>query len=360
MAKRNKFGMNDGCVCKVGGAALMEGVMMKSEDAVAMAVRTSDGSIKIIKRPAKSGTKRKIAKIPFIRGAFNLFESMFDSIYYLTKSAEFVDLEVEEEKDAEPSRFDKFMEKVFKDKLMDVMMAISVIISLAFSIGLFMLLPKVIVELFGMNDVVIVKNIIEGAIRIFLFIGYIFLASRLKDIKRVFSYHGAEHKTIHCLEHGEELTVENVRKYTTLHPRCGTAFMFLIMVISILLFSFIDLILNAIGWTSPVVKVFARLLFMPLLAGITYEVTRLATRSKSKFVRAINAPGLAMQRLTTIEPDDSMIEVGIASLIAATDASVPFTTEEEMELMIKESQGAAKRKQKEEAASESKEDKKAV
>jgi len=341
MAKRNKFGIHDGKVCNVGGSALMEGVMMKSPEAIAMAVRTSDGQIKTIKKQAKK--KNWISKVFFLRGAYNLFESMIDSVYYLTKSAEFIDLEDGTDTDTkEPGKFSKFLEKVFGDKLMNFMMVISVIVSLAFSVGLFMLLPKVLVELMGIQDLTLVKNIIEGAIRITLFVGYILLATRMKDIKRVFSYHGAEHKSIHCLEHGEELTVENVKKYSTLHPRCGTGFMFLVMVISILLFSLLDMGLTALGLTAPILKIFARLLFMPFLAGITYEVTRIATKSKARIIRAINAPGLAMQRLTTFEPDDSMIEIAITSLKAAMDAEIPFNTEEEIEKMIKESHGVGK------------------
>lgn len=351
MGKRNKYGIHDGCTMKVGGSALMEGVMMRSESAVAMAVRLSDGNIQVLKKPLRGSARSKIGKIPFLRGAFNLVSTMVDSVYYLTKSAEFIDLEEGVDQNQEPSKFEKFLEKHFGDKLMDIMMVISVIISLAFSIGLFMLLPKVVVELFGLGSNVLVKNLVEGAIRIGLFIGYIFLATRMKEIRRVFSYHGAEHKSIHCLEHGEELTVENVKKYSTLHPRCGTAFMFLIMVISILLFSLLDLGLNAIGITSAVWKIIIRLLFMPILAGITYEVTRLTTRfGNNPIMRAISAPGLAMQRLTTFEPDDSMIEVGIASLKASLDESIPFNTEEEIEEMIKQSQGAANRKMEAEAA----------
>ena len=349
MGKRNKYGMHDGCTLKVGGSALMEGVMMRSESAVAMAVRISDGSIQVIKKPLKNNARSKIGKIPFLRGAFNLVSTMVDSVYYLTKSAEFVDLEEGVDQNKESSKFDKFLEKVFGDKLMDIMMVVSVVISLAFSIGLFMLLPKIIVDLFGLGQHVLVKNLIEGAIRIGLFIGYIVLATRMKEIRRVFSYHGAEHKCIHCLEHNEELTVENVRKYTTLHPRCGTAFMFLIMVISILLFSLLDLGLNALGIVGPVWKVLIRLLFMPILAGITYEVTRLTARfGNNPIMRAISAPGLAMQRLTTFEPDDAMIEVGIASLKASLDESIPFNTEEEIAEMTKCAQGAANRKAEEE------------
>ena len=346
MGKRNKFGIYDGCNMKVGGAALMEGVMMKNEDSVAMAVRTSDGNIQIIKKPAKSNAKRKLSKLPFIRGAYNLFESMIDSVYYLTKSAEFIDLEDENipKKEKTSKKRNNFFEKVFKDRFMDIMMVVSVIVSLAFSIGLFMLLPRIIVELFGLEEIVLLKNIIEGAIRIGLFIGYILLSTRLKDIRRVFSYHGAEHKTIHCLEHNEELTVENVRKYSTLHPRCGTAFMFFIMLISILLFSLLDLGLNAMGLSNIWVKLLIRVLFMPLLAGLTYEVTRWAMKSKLKVIRALNAPGLAMQRLTTYEPDDEMIEIAIASVKAVLDKEVPYNTEEEIKEKIKASQGLVRKK----------------
>ena len=167
MGKRNKYGMHDGCTMKVGGSALMEGVMMRSESAVAMAVRISDGSIQVIKKPLKNKARSAISKIPFLRGAFTLVSSMVDSVYYLSKSAEFVDLEEGVDPNKEPSKFEKFLERVFGDKLMDVMMGLSVVISLAFSIGLFMLLPKVVVELFGLDDrLVLVGNLIEGAIRI--------------------------------------------------------------------------------------------------------------------------------------------------------------------------------------------------
>ena len=347
MEKRNKFGIYDGCNLKVGGSALMEGVMMKNEDSVAMAVRAANGDIKVIKKPANKGKrKRKISKLVLIRGGYNLIESMVDSVYYLSKSAEFIDLE---EDAKEPKKKKPSKEKTKKDSnMINIIMFFSVIISLIFSIGIFMLLPKVIVDLLGISGNVVLKNIIEGAIRITLFIGYILLTALVKDIKRVFSYHGAEHKSIHCYEHNEELTVENVKKYSTMHPRCGTSFMFLIMVISIMLFSFLDLGLNGIGltyegmgWTGSLIKILVRLLFMPLLAGITYEITRLSMRSKSRIIRAINAPGIAMQRLTTYEPDDSMMEVAIASLKAVLDKDIPYNTEEEIENIIKDSKKKA-------------------
>lgn len=344
--KRNKFGMNDGTTCTYGGSALMEGVMMKGPSSVAMAIRKSDGDIAVIKKPTdKNGTRKKLKKIPFIRGMYSIFDSMVDGVRYLMKSAEFVDLEDGVDPNEEPSKFEKFLEKKFGNKMMDVMLYFSVIIALLFSVGLFMLLPKFIVELFRITDEQnVLKNIIEGAIRLILFLGYIILASKMKEIKRVFAYHGAEHKTIHAYEHGEELTVENVRKYTTLHPRCGTAFMFLIMLVSIFLYSILDYILIQVGWNNMAMKIFSRLLFVPLLSGITYEITRYATKSKSKIIKLLTMPGLMLQHFTTNEPDDSIIEVGIAALSAVIDDTVPFTTEEEEKKMIDESQNYTKRK----------------
>lgn len=345
MSKKNKFGMFDGKMCTYGGSALIEGVMMKGPNAVAIAVRKPDGDIAVIKKPAdKKGTRKKISKIPFVRGAYGIFDSMVDGVRYLMKSAEFTDL-YEEETQKEPGKFEKFLERKFGDKLLNIILYFSVFFSLLLGIGFFMLLPKFVVELFGINDNRnILKNIIEGLIRLTLFLVYIILASRLNDIKRVFAYHGAEHKAIHCLEHDEELTVENVRKYTTLHPRCGTAFLFLVMLISIFLYSLLDYLLISINLNNFALKILSRLLFMPLLAGISYEVTRLATRSKLKIVKLLNYPGLMLQYFTTKEPADAMIEVSIASLKAVMDESFPFTTEEEEKSMIEESQNYSKRK----------------
>jgi len=344
MGKRNKFGMFDGQMCGYGGSAVIEGVMMKGPNAIALAVRKPDGEIAVIKKPVnKKNTSRKLAKMPFVRGAYGIFDSMVDGVRYIMKSAEFVD--ISEETNKEPGKIERYLEKKFGDKLLNIMLYFSVFISLLLGIGLFMLLPKLIVELLGINDSRnILKNLIEGSIRLTLFLGYILMASRLNDIKRVFSYHGAEHKAIHCLEHGEELTVENVKKYTTLHPRCGTAFLFLVMLISIFLYSLLDYMLFISGLNNFWLKMLTRLLFMPLLAGVSYEITRLAARSRLKIVKLLSYPGLMLQYLTTKEPDDSMIEVGIASLKAVIDESIPFTTEEEEKLMIQDAQNYSRRK----------------
>lgn len=344
--KRNRYGLNDGTTCSYGGSALMEGVMMKGPDSIAMAVRKGDGEIAIIKKPTDlKGRGKKVRKIPFLRGMYSIFDSMVESVRYLMKSAEFIDLDEDTDPDAEPGKFEKFLNKLFGDKLLDVMLYFSVVIAMLMSVGLFMLLPKFVVELFNISDSQnILKNVIEGSIRIVLFLVYIVLSSKLSDIKRVFSYHGAEHKSIHCYEHGEELTVENVKKYTTLHPRCGTAFMFLIMVISILIYSILDYGLIAIGWNNLAIKIFSRLLFVPLLSGITYEVTRLAAKSPSKIIKLLNAPGLLLQYITTNEPEDEIIEVGIAALKAVIDEEVPYTTEEEEKAMMDEAKNYTKNK----------------
>ena len=224
-------------------------------------------------------------------------------------SADFVELEDDSGK--EPSKFDAFIERLFKDKGKDAVVYVSVIISLAFSIGLFILLPNLLASLINIKKEgtnVIIYNLFEGAIRIVIFFLYIYLATLLDDIKRVWQYHGAEHKTIHCYEHEEELTVENVRKYSTKHPRCGTSFLFLVMIISIIMFSFL-------GLHNALINLLLRLLMIPVVAGVAYEVQRFAGRHTDWFVmKIISAPGMLFQYLTTKEPDDSQIEVAIVAM----------------------------------------------
>jgi len=291
----------------IGGQALIEGLMMMGPENIAIAVRKPDGEIVVDKRPLPA--KSPISKVPFIRGCVNLFRQMVVGVKALMYSAEFVELEDEEEE--KQSKFDAFIEKLFKDKGKDAVIYVSVIISLAFSIGLFILLPNLIAGLLPFERTgtgVLYYNLFEGFIRVFLFFGYVFLASLLQDIKRVWQYHGAEHKTIHCYENEEELTVENVRKYTTKHPRCGTSFLFLVMIISILVFSFL-------GLHHPLINLLLRLAFIPLVAGIAYEILRFAGRhTEWAVMKLISAPGLLFQYLTTKEPDDSQIEVAIEAM----------------------------------------------
>ncbi len=291
----------------VGGQAVMEGVMMRGPKEIAIAVRKPDGNIVVDKKPVQSlAMKYKFLKTPVLRGILAFFESMIVGVKSLMFSAEFFEVEVEEEE--QPSKFDKFLERVLGDKIEEVMIYISVIISLFLGVGLFMLLPTVLVGF--IKQLVqnrLIATIAEGVLRIGIFLTYITLVSRMKDIQRVFEYHGAEHKTIFCYENGEELTVENVKKYGRLHPRCGTNFLLIVMVVSILLFSFIS-------WQSIWMRLAIRLLLLPLVAGISYEIIKYAGRSQSVIARVISIPGMALQKLTTREPDDSQIEVAIEAL----------------------------------------------
>ncbi|HPU41889.1 MAG TPA: DUF1385 domain-containing protein [Acetivibrio clariflavus] len=301
-------------ITSIGGQALIEGLMMMGPNNIAIAVRKPDGEIIVEKRPLPK--RSKFSKLPLIRGVVGLFKQMVVGIQALMFSAEFVDLEVEEDEKKEPSKvdqfFEKFLGKVFGNKLQDALIYISVVISLLFSVGLFILLPNFIAGLLPLDREsslgVMLYNLVEGIVKIVLFFSYIVLISKLNDIKRVWQYHGAEHKTIHCYENGEELTVENIQKYSTRHPRCGTSFLFTVMVVSILVFSFA-------GWYEEAWKnMIIRLLLLPVVAGISYEVIKFAGKSQSKIVQILNVPGLMFQNYTTKEPDDSMVEVAIEAM----------------------------------------------
>ncbi|HOH89093.1 MAG TPA: DUF1385 domain-containing protein [Bacillota bacterium] len=281
----------------VGGQAVIEGVMMKGAEDIAIAVRKPDGEIVVKKEKLKSNRK-KISKIPIIRGMFTFVDSMVLGVNALLYSAEFVDVEEEEKKKA--SKLDEFLEKNI--------IWISVVISIVFSVGLFILLPTVLVGIFkAYIDNTLILNGIEGIVRIAIFLGYILAISGMKDIRRVFEYHGAEHKSIFCYEHGEELTVENVRKYGRLHPRCGTSFLFIVMIVSILLFSLFS-------WSGVLMRLLIRILLIPIVAGISYEIIKWAGKSESKLSCIVSAPGMWLQKLTTREPDDKQIEVAVEAL----------------------------------------------
>jgi len=293
----------------IGGQAVMEGVMMKNADRYAVAVRKSDHTIEVQTNDYKSviGNK-KLTTIPFLRGIFNFIDSMVLGMKSLTYSASFF-----EEEDAKPSKADQFVEKLFKDKTEKIIMSATVGLSIVIAIGLFMILPYFISNLFRqiiLSDMAIAA--IEGGIRLLLFIGYICLISLMKDIQRVFMYHGAEHKCINCIEHGMELNVENVRNSSKQHKRCGTSFMLIVIVISIIFFLFIRV-------DSPALRVVVRILLVPVIAGVSYEFIRLAGNSDNSLVAILSKPGLWLQNLTTREPDDSMIEVAIASVEAVFD-----------------------------------------
>ncbi len=298
--------MNKEKLGKVGGQAVIEGVMMQSQNYRAIAVRKSDGKIEVKRERIKSWIKdKKIDKIPFLRGAFILIDTMISGMNSLNFSSSFF-LD-EEEEDA----IDKFLKKIFKDKANEAIIAVSLIISLLLSIGIFVLIPTFTGGLFAKvikNHVVL--NLIEGAIRIAILISYMALVSLNSDIKRVFQYHGAEHKSIYCYENDLELTVENARKFGRLHPRCGTNFLFIVMFVSIILFSFF-------GWPNPLLRIAIRIICIPIVAGIAYEIIKFLGKYNNILSKIVAYPGMMMQKITTKEPDDEQLEVALAALKAA-------------------------------------------
>ncbi|MEW8956105.1 peptide chain release factor N(5)-glutamine methyltransferase [Clostridium sp.] len=292
--------------CNVGGQAVIEGVMMRGEKGVATAVRTPKGEIEIsMENKIPLSKKNKLFSLPIIRGFISLIDSMIVGIKTLNYSASFF------EEDDEPDAFEKFFNKIFKDKSENVLVGITIFISLGISILLFFAAPTLIAQGFkylGFNNFAL--NIVEGIVRVSIFLIYIYLVGKMDEIKRVFQYHGAEHKTIFCYENGVELTVDNVKKFPRLHPRCGTNFIFLVMVISILLFSFVS-------WKSFWYRLGYRILLLPLVSGITYEIIKWLGKNDNILTTVVAYPGLKLQELTTKEPDEKQIEVAIASLKAA-------------------------------------------
>jgi uncharacterized protein YqhQ len=297
----------------IGGQAVIEGVMMRGKKLYALAVRTPKKEIVVEKTPIKPAAEKcKILGWPIIRGVVAFVDSLVMGMKVTTKSATLAgldDIEYDQE-----SKFEKWLESKFGDKLADYLIYFSVAISIILCIGIFMVLPTFLggaVTNLLHGDATL-RSVIEGVIKIVIFVGYMFLVSQMKDIKRVFMYHGAEHKTINCFERGEELTVENVRHNTRFHKRCGTSFLVIVMLVSIILFFFIR---TDVLW----LRVLSRIILVPAIAGISYEFIRYAGKHDNWLVNIISAPGIAMQIITTSEPDDSMIEVAIASLNAVLE-----------------------------------------
>lgn len=297
----------------IGGQAVIEGVMMRGKKLYALAVRTPKKEIVVEKTPIKPAAEKcKILGWPIIRGVVAFVDSLVMGMKVTTKSATLAgldDIEYDQE-----SKFEKWLESKFGDKLADYLIYFSVAISIILCIGIFMVLPTFLggaVTNLLHGDATL-RSVIEGVIKIVIFVGYMFLVSQMKDIKRVFMYHGAEHKTINCFESGEELTVENVRHNTRFHKRCGTSFLVIVMLVSIILFFFIR---TDVLW----LRVLSRIILVPAIAGISYEFIRYAGKHDNWLVNIISAPGIAMQIITTSEPDDSMIEVAIASLNAVLE-----------------------------------------
>lgn len=295
---------------RIGGQAVIEGVMMKNMDRYAVSVRKPNGKIETkVEECVSFAEKHPLFQLPVFRGMVNFLESMVIGMKTLNYSASFY----EDEEEQTESRTEQLLEKILGEKAKKIIMGIVLVFSLAISIGLFMILPYIASEALGKlirNEYVIL--FMEGIIRIAIFLGYIVLISRMEDIKRVFMYHGAEHKTINCLEAGVPLTPENVDNFSRLHKRCGTSFIFIVMIISMVFFFFIRV-------DTIWLRIVLRLLFLPLVAGVSYEFIRLAGSSDHPLVQIFSKPGLALQRLTTKEPDHSMIEVAIASVEGVFD-----------------------------------------
>ncbi len=287
----------------VGGQALMEGIMMRGPEKICVAVRRPDGTLDMTYEDVKH---HRWQKIPLVRGAAAMIENLVLGYRYLMHSAE---VSMPDEAEAEPGRFEKWLTEHTGPAVQNFFMALAAVCGGLLAIVLFMVLPTAIV---GLVDSFVPlgwgKVLLEGLLKIALFVGYLFLCTRMKEIHRVFEYHGAEHKTIACYEAGEELTVENVRRHRRFHPRCGTSFMILVLIVSILLFS-------VLPWSSTGLRVVLKLLLLPAVMGVSYELIKLAGRCDNLFTRIISAPGLWLQRLTTFEPDDSMIEVAIAAVL---------------------------------------------
>ncbi len=304
----------------IGGQALIEGIMMLGPDKSAVVVRTKDGLQEKIEDRPKPSFGFSVKKLPFIRGLFNFWTSMKIGVSAMMYSADFMLEEETEEPVENPSKLDKWLEEKLST---GAFTTIAVVLGICMSVGLFIILPSFIgsmIQRWIPNQ--LVHNLVEGLIRVLILVGYMSLMSLMKDMKRVFAYHGAEHKTIRCYEARLPLTVENVRKQTRLHPRCGTSFLFVVVFLSILVFSVASILLAPVtptfdsGILNALVRVALKLLLLPLVVGIAYEINRIVGRYDNWFTRAISAPGMWLQYITTREPDDSMIEVGIAALSA--------------------------------------------
>lgn len=291
----------------IGGQAVMEGVMMKNKDRYAVAVRKPDGEIVVDVKECKQNPKLEFwRKMPIARGVVSFVESLVTGISTLMYSASFFE---EEDKQEETTEADEARKKR-REKAEAVW---TVAFSLVLAVAVFMLLPYYLSMAFGsFVESHVLLALIEGVIRLVIFVGYILLISRMKDIQRTFMYHGAEHKCINCIEHGMELNVANVRSSSRQHKRCGTSFLLFVMIVSIIFFAFIDV-------PGRILRVALRIILIPMIAGVSYEFIRLAGRSDNRAVNLLSKPGLLLQKLTTREPDDSMIEVGIASVEAVFD-----------------------------------------
>ena len=322
MAKKTQETCQEKFKTMIGGQALIEGIMMRGPEKDAIAVRTKDG-VQLDIKPRKVRPKGSFATWPLIRGAVGFFDAQVTGVKALMQSADLAPEELQEE----PTKFDLWLEKKLgSEKFQKAIIGFAVALGLCFSIALFFILPMFIGGLLApLIPNQLLQNLVEGLIRVMIFAGYMLLMSQMKDMKRVFAYHGAEHKTIRCYEAGLPLTVENVRQMTRLHPRCGTSFLLVVMLLSILVFSVASsILLTAVPGLAlmegtflyRIIMIAFKLLMLPLVVAVAYEINRLVGRYDNWFTKLLTAPGMWFQNFTTNEPDDSMIEVGIAAVEA--------------------------------------------
>ena len=305
----SKIFLKDACPTPVGGQAVMEGIMMRGLKRTAVAIRLPDGRIHMKTQPNKE--LPKWTKVPILRGVVSFVMSLVQGTGILMYSADVLEANWPEEEALQEDKVDAWLKKHFGEKgAWNLMIYLSVILALAMTIGMFILLPTVVANwLKAFIDSDFAFNLVEGVMRIVIFVAYIALISQMKDIKTVFQYHGAEHKTIHCFENNLELTPANAQQFYTLHPRCGTSFLLFVMVISFVLHLFL-------GWPDLVLRIVSRLLLVPVVAGLSYELLKWAGRSDSWIVRILSLPGLYLQKLTTKEPSDDQLEVAICAMKA--------------------------------------------
>ena len=311
-----KVFLKDACPMSIGGQAIMEGIMMRGPERTAIGIRMPDGRIFMKTEANPKGSKW--GKVPIIRGVVNFVNSMVYGTKVLMYSAD--KLEEFYPDDYEKDKFDVWVEeKLGKEKAWKILMVLSVVLAIAMSVGLFMLLPTVVVGWIShLTDSILLMNLVEGIVRILIFILYIVLISKMPDIKTVFQYHGAEHKTIHCFENNLELTPANAQQFYTVHPRCGTSFLVFVMIIAVLVHALM-------GWPNVFFRVAGRLLVLPLIAGLSYELLKWAGRSSNPIVKILSLPGLYVQKLTTKEPSDAQLEVAIAAMKAVLKpAGTPY------------------------------------
>lgn len=305
----SKIFIKEACPTSIGGQAIMEGIMMQGPDRIALALRLPSNEIYL--RTKKKKPVKKIMKVPFVRGVVAFINSLVVGTSTLMESADILAEYTEDDENVEPGKLETWLTNKFGDKVVwNILLTCSVVFSLLISIGAFVIFPTWAVNFCNkFISSAIILNLIEGILRIAMFIGYVVLIRKMNDIMTIFRYHGAEHKTIHCFENNLELTPENAQQFYTLHPRCGTSFIVFVLIISLLIFSFL-------GWPNFLLRTISRLLLLPVIAGISFEVLKLAGKTDNKLVRILSYPGLMLQKLTTAEPTLDQLEVAIVALKA--------------------------------------------